>query len=157
KGERALRQLAEKSGGRAYFPSREDDLPRVHDQIAADIQQRYLLAYTPTNQLNDGEWREIALKTSDDSYKIRTRPAYFAPQPPAVRATLEFTITNSDRQPFQVSPDDFELFEDGVKQTLDTFQEAVTPLSIVLAIDASGSMKPAAEAVKEAAKTFVGA
>jgi VWFA-related protein len=157
KGERALRQLAEKSGGRAYFPSREDDLPRVHDQIAADIQQRYLLAYTPTNQLNDGVWREITLKAGDDSYKIRTRPGYFAPQPPPVRATLEFTITNADHQPVEASPEDFELFEDGVKQTLDTFQEAVTPLSIVLAIDASGSMKPAADAVREAAKTFVGA
>jgi len=157
KGERALRQLAEMSGGRAYFPSREDDLPRVHDQIAADIQQRYLLAYTPTNQLNDGVWREITLKAGDDSFKIRTRPGYFAPQPPPVRATLEFTITNSDHQPIQVSPDDFSLLEDGVKQTLDTFQEAVTPLSIVLAIDASGSMKPAADAVKEAAKSFVGA
>ena len=51
-----------------------------------------------------------------------------------------------------VSVDDFELREDGVTQTLDTFQEAVAPISIVLAIDASGSMKPVAEAVKEAAK-----
>src|SRR5262249_57049076 len=47
--------------------------------------------------------------------------------------------------------------EDGVPQTIDAFQEATAPISIVLAVDASGSMKKAADAVKEAAKTFVAA
>src|SRR5262249_4163701 len=36
KGERALRRLAEQSGGRAFFPSREEELPHIHDLIAAD-------------------------------------------------------------------------------------------------------------------------
>jgi VWFA-related protein len=155
KGERALRSLAEQSGGRAFFPSREEELPRIHDLIAADIQQRYLLAYTPTNQQVDGAWRTISVRTTDQTHKIRTRPGYFAPEPPAVRATLEFTLTTSGRDPISVSADDFKLVEDGVSQHLDTFQEAVAPLSIVLAVDASGSMKPATEAVKEAAKGFV--
>src|SRR5262249_37336056 len=56
-----------------------------------------------------------------------------------------------------VSADDFALTEDGVRQSLEAFQEAVAPISIVLAVDASGSMKAAAEAVKTAAKSFVGA
>jgi VWFA-related protein len=155
KGERALRSLAEQSGGRAFFPSREEELPHVHDLIAADIQHRYLLAYTPTNQEIDGAWRRITLRTNDDTQKIRTRPGYFSPTPPAVRATLEFTLATSDHQPLDVSSENIELFEDGVKQTLDTFQEAVAPISIVLAVDASGSMRPVAEAVKEAAATFV--
>jgi VWFA-related protein len=155
KGERALRSLAEQSGGRAFFPSREEELPRIHDLIAADIQQRYLLAYTPTNQQVDGAWRTIALRTADQTHKIRTRPGYFAPEPPPVRATLEFTLTTAGRDPISVSADDFKLVEDGVAQHVDTFQEAVAPLSMVLAVDASGSMKPATDAVKEAAKTFV--
>jgi VWFA-related protein len=155
KGERALRRLAEQSGGRAFFPSREEELPHIHDLIAADIQQRYLLAYTPTNQQVDGAWRSIALRTTDQTHKIRTRPGYFAPEPPPVRATLEFTLTTSGRDPISVSAEDFKLVEDGVAQRVDTFQEAVAPLSLVLAVDASGSMKPATDAVKEAAKTFV--
>jgi VWFA-related protein len=155
KGERALRRLAEQSGGRAFFPSREEELPHIHDLIAADIQQRYLLAYTPTNQQVDGAWRTIALRTSDQTHKIRTRPGYFAPEPPPVRATLEFTLTTSGRDPISVSADDFKLVEEGIAQHVDTFQEAVAPLSMVLAVDASGSMKPATDALKEAAKTFV--
>src|SRR5262249_41629012 len=55
----------------------------------------------------------------------------------------------------EISADDLEVLEDGVKQTLDTFHEAVAPISIVLALDASGSMKSAADSVKEAAKSFV--
>jgi VWFA-related protein len=155
KGERALRQLAEQTGGRAFFPSREDELPRVHEAIAADVQQRYLLAYTPTNQRIDGAWRRIAVNTSDESYSVRTRPGYFAPKPPPVRATLEFVATTRDRQPVAIGAGDLEIFEDGVRQTIDTFQEAVAPISIVLALDASGSMKSAAEAVQDAAKSFV--
>ena len=155
KGERALRALAEQSGGRPFFPSREEELPHVHDLIATDIQQRYLLAYTPTNQEIDGEWRTISLRTKDDTDRIRTRPGYFAPEPPPVRATLEFTVSTADREPLNVSVEDFAVSEDGVAQTLDTFQEAVAPIAIVLAVDASGSMKPVADLVKEAAKAFV--
>src|SRR5437763_769682 len=40
-------------------------------------------------------------------------------------------------------------------QTLEAFQEASTPVSIVFALDASGSMKKAAEALKAAARSFV--
>lgn len=155
KGETALRMLAQQSGGRAFFPSREEELPRIHDVIAEDIQRRYLIAYTPTNQEIDGAWRAIALRTHDETQKIRTRPGYFAPAPPPVRATIEFTLSGPSDQPLAVSADDFEIVEDGVKQQLDTFQEAVAPISIVLAVDASGSMKHAAAAVKEAAKSFV--
>jgi Mg-chelatase subunit ChlD len=72
-----------------------------------------------------------------------------------VRATVEFTLAGVDHQPIDVLAEDFEVSEDGVKQTLDVFQEAVAPISIVLAVDTSGSMRPVADAVKEAAKTFV--
>jgi VWFA-related protein len=156
KGERALKALAEHAGGRAFFPTRDDELPRIHELIAADIQQRYLLAYTPNNQRIDGAWRTINLTTLDPTHKVRARPGYFAPKPPPVRATIEFVIATDDvENPIELSSGDLELTEDGVRQDIDTFHEAVAPLSIVLAVDASGSMKSATEAVKEAAKSFV--
>ena len=155
KGERELRDLAEQSGGRAFFPSREEELPHVHELIASDVQQRYLLAYTPTNQRIDGAWHRIGVKTSNPAFAVRTRPGYFAPKPPPVRATLEFGVTTDDHQPAQIAAQDLEIFEDGVKQTIDTFEEAVAPISIVLALDASGSMRAASESVMEAAKSFV--
>jgi VWFA-related protein len=155
KGERVLRELADQSGGRAFFPSREAELPRVHDWIVSDVQQRYLIGYTPSNQEIDGAWRRLRLSTITEGLSVHTRPGYFAPKPPPVRATIEFVAANALREPVQMSADDLEIVEDGVPQTIDTFQEAVAPLSIVLALDASGSMKSAAEAVKDAAKSFL--
>ena len=156
KGEIALKTLAEQCGGRAFFPSRDEELPRIHDLIASDIQQRYLLAYTPNNQEIDGSWRAITLTTGDASHKIRARPGYFAPKPPPLRATIEFVMaSDADDDSDEVTAEDLQLFEDGVEQTVDTFHAAVAPLSIVLALDASGSMKNAVDSVKAAAKSFV--
>ena len=47
------------------------------------------------------------------------------------------------------------MVEDGVEQAVEGFQEAVDPVSIILALDSSGSMKKSAEAVMQAARTFV--
>ena len=155
KGERLLRHVAEQTGGRAFFPSRDEELPTVHQMIASDIQSRYLLAYTPTNPRVDGAWRKIAVKTTDPDLIVRARPGYFAPKPPPVRATLEFTVANRNREPVEIAAADLAISEDGVPQTLESFQEAVSPISIVLALDASGSMKGSVEAVKFAAKQFI--
>ncbi len=45
--------------------------------------------------------------------------------------------------------------EDGVDQKVETFHEAAAPVSIVLALDASGSMRKSAESVAAAARTFI--
>ena len=127
----------------------------MHELVADDVQQRYLITYSPTNQTADGAWRRIALSTSDPSHRIRTRAGYFAPTPPPVRPSLEFTATDENRQFVDLTLDDLVVFEDGVPQKVDTFQEAVAPVSIVLALDASGSMVRAADAVKAAAASFV--
>ena len=87
--------------------------------------------------------------------KVRARPGYFAPKPPPVRPSIEFTLKDLTRELVDVTIDDLEVVEDGVAQKLEAFQEAVTPVSIVFALDASGSMKKATEDVKAAAKTFV--
>ena len=155
KGERALRKIARDTGGRVFFPSREEELPAVHELVAEDVQQRYLITYSPANQAADGAWRRIALSTSDPSHRIRTRAGYFAPSPPPVRPSLEFTATDENRQFVDLALDDLVVLEDGVPQKVDTFQEAVAPVSIVLALDASGSMVKATDAVKTAAASFV--
>jgi Ca-activated chloride channel homolog len=155
KGERALRQIARDTGGRVFFPSREEELPAVHELVAEDVQQRYLISYSPLNQNADGAWRRIALSTSDSSHRVRTRAGYFAPKPPPVRPSLEFTATDENRQFADLTLDDVVVVEDGIPQHVDTFHEAVAPVSIVLALDASGSMARAVQEVKAAALSFV--
>ena len=94
---------------------------------------------------------------SDPTYTVRARSGYRAPKPPPVRASLEFTITDSERRFVDVEVDDLVVVENGVAQTVETFHEAVAPVSIVLALDASGSMRKSAETAKTAARNFVDA
>ena len=155
KGERALRQIAQQTGGRVFFPFRDQELPAVHEQVAGDVRQRYLLSFSPTNQVADGAWRRITVVTTDASHRIRTRAGYFAPKPPPVRPSLEFTVTGANRELVDLTRDDLVVLEDGVAQTVDTFQEAVAPVSVVLALDASGSMTRAADGVRTAALSFI--
>jgi VWFA-related protein len=154
KGENMLRKIADQTGGRIFFPPREPDLVGVADSVATDAHSRYLITYTPSNQKKDGAWRAVSVEVPE-GYKIRTRAGYFAPKPPPVRTAIEFTVTNAAHKFVTVTANDLQLFEDGVAQSIDTFQEAVDPVSIVFAIDSSGSMKKSAEAVQQAARDFV--
>jgi Ca-activated chloride channel homolog len=157
KGEQLLRQIARETGGRAYFPWNGKELAEAHAAIAGDVQHRYRLAYTPTNQRKDGTWRVITLSPINASYKVRARPGYEALRPPPVRASLEFTATDEARQYLDLASEDLDVIEDGEIQHVDVFHEAVAPVAIVLAVDASGSMTRAAEVARQAAAHFVDA
>ena len=50
---------------------------------------------------------------------------------------------------------DFEIFEDGVRQELSFFNPEVTPITVLLLLDASTSIRPSVDGVKEAAANFV--
>jgi Ca-activated chloride channel homolog len=155
KGERFLRQLAVETGGKAFFPSRESELPWVQRRVAEEVQQRYLIGYTPKNQQVDGTWRSIDVSASNPNWLIRTRPGYFAPKPPPIRPSIEFTVMNARQELVDITRDDVIVLEDGVEQTVETFQEAVAPVSLVVALDSSGSMKKDAAGAQGAARDFV--
>ena len=155
RGHDELKAIAAETGGRAFFPSRPTDLPNVYDVLASDAQLRYLVTYTPTNQKRDGTWRTIALRTFDDTMVVKARSGYVAPKPPPVRAVLEFMAMDSRNQYLDIAREDLAVFEDGVEQKLETFHEATSPVSMVLVLDSSGSMKRASEQVMAAAAAFV--
>jgi len=154
RGKTMLRRLAEETGGRVFFPPREPDLVPIAEAVVADSHSRYILSYTPANQTRDGTWRSISVEVPN-GYTVRTRAGYFAPAPPPIRPTLEFTVTDARRRFVDVAADDLQVLENGAVQTLETFEEAVDPVSIVLALDSSGSMKRSAAAVRQAARDFV--
>ena len=54
-----------------------------------------------------------------------------------------------------LKPEDFQVLEDGVPQKVESFHESVAPVSVMLALDASGSMTKVSPAVMEAAHAFV--
>jgi len=157
KGERLLKGLAEDTGGRAWFPRDERDLVVAYDAIANEVRNHYLLGYTPKNQDRDGTWRAIEVKMANETYRVRARKGYTAPIPPPVRASIEFTGVGTGQIPAALTREDIDVFEDGVKQEMDVFQEAVQPVTFIMALDASGSMKKSAARAQEAAREFIDA
>ena len=157
KGETLLRQIATQTGGRAFFPSREEQLPDIYETIAADVHSRYLLTYTPSHQAADGKFRSIRVAVPDPNLTVRARDGYRAPSPPPVRPTIEFSARNEGYAGSTLALEDLELIEDDVPQTPDVFQEVNGPISIALALDASGSIKPVLDPLKEAARAFISA
>jgi Ca-activated chloride channel family protein len=155
RGHDQLRTIATETGGRAFFPSRPSELPTVYDTLADDAQLRYLVTYTPANQRRDGTWRAVSLRTYAEDLVVKARTGYFAPNPPPDRPVLEFTAMDVENRYLEVTRDDLVVVEDGVEQKIESFHEATAPVSMVLVLDSSGSMKKGSEKVVAAAAAFV--
>lgn len=78
-----LRKVAERTGGRAYFPRDESDLRSAFKQIERELREQYLVAYSPTNQSRDGSYRRVQIEIINpelrgQSIKLNYRQGYFA-------------------------------------------------------------------------------
>lgn len=81
--EGSLKKIAERTGGRAYFPHSEKELRAAFAQIQRDLREQYLVAYSPSNKSRDGSYRRIQIEvTSSEPHKrtlkLNYRPGYFA-------------------------------------------------------------------------------
>jgi Ca-activated chloride channel homolog len=74
-----LRQFAQETGGRAFFPNQLMDLNAVYGQIADELSSQYTVGYTSRNQKRDGSWRRIVVRTTRPNLTARTKQGYFAP------------------------------------------------------------------------------
>jgi Ca-activated chloride channel homolog len=84
KGAKILKDLAQATGGQAYFPKLLDEVGPVCTRIARDIRNQYTLGYYPTNAARDGTFRSVQVElvgqAAHDHYQVRTRPGYYAPK-----------------------------------------------------------------------------
>jgi Ca-activated chloride channel homolog len=78
-----LRQLAQQTGGRAFFPEQLPDLAGVYGQIAEELSSQYTLGYVSKNQRRDGGWRRLVVRIEAPKLTARTKQGYFAPSPQA--------------------------------------------------------------------------
>ncbi len=74
-----LRQLAESTGGLAFFPDTVKDLDPTYEKIAAEIRGQYTIGYLSTNIRTDGTWRKVEIRVTRPGLKVRTRSGYYAP------------------------------------------------------------------------------
>ena len=75
----ALRQFAQETGGRAFFPSQLPELAKVYGQISDELSSQYTVGYTSRNPRRDGAWRRIVVRVNGQQLAARTKQGYFAP------------------------------------------------------------------------------
>jgi len=79
RAQRALKALAEATGGEAYFPKELADVDKIAHQVARDIRNQYTIEYTPSNSAMDGTYRQIKIAVkAPGNPTVRTRSGYYA-------------------------------------------------------------------------------
>jgi len=61
-GENQLRTFAQLTGGYAWFPQFDGELPGIFRDVAAFLRHQYSLSYTPTNPAKDGKFHKVKIE-----------------------------------------------------------------------------------------------
>ena len=93
--ENALKTIASYSGGQAYFPRFEQEVPSDYEQIAQQLRTQYSLGFVPTNATKDGQFNKLKVAVIDEQgnpltifnqkgkkvkYHVVARDGYYAPK-----------------------------------------------------------------------------
>ena len=73
-----LRQLAQETGGRAFFPNEVNELSRIYQEISDELSSQYSVGYISGNPLRNGQWRRIVVRVDRESIEARAKQGYYA-------------------------------------------------------------------------------
>lgn len=78
-------KLAEKTGGRAFFPNEQSELAAAFNQIQEEMRSQYVIAYVPKNRTRDGSYRKLKIEVVNPDLKRQKlslvhRQGYYAKQ-----------------------------------------------------------------------------
>jgi Ca-activated chloride channel family protein len=78
--DRVLMNMAEETGGIAFFTGDMLSLERSFTKIAKELRAQYLVTYNPSNKDYNGAFRKIEIKLADrgGDLKVRTKRGYKA-------------------------------------------------------------------------------
>lgn len=81
-GQGILDELANVSGGKAFFPRSTIEMDDIFEQIALELRHQYSIGYKPNNFSNDGKWHKIKVKVTPPRglprLFVRAKEGYFA-------------------------------------------------------------------------------
>ena len=84
RSKKVLSQLAEATGGEAFYPDNLSQVTPICEQVAREIRNQYTLGYYPANTTRDGSFRPVQVKVIPPNGRgklsVRTRTGYFAPK-----------------------------------------------------------------------------
>lgn len=80
RGDKVLEQLADSTGGRAFFPFKMKDITHSYAAIEDELRSQYVVSYKPADFDADGRYRTIEISSLKKDLQVRSRKGYFAPQ-----------------------------------------------------------------------------
>jgi hypothetical protein len=61
-GENQLKTFSQLTGGYAWFPQFDGEIPGIFHDITAYLRNQYSLSYTPTTGANDGKFHKVKIE-----------------------------------------------------------------------------------------------
>jgi Ca-activated chloride channel family protein len=80
RGDKVLQQLADATGGRAFFPFKMKDMRNSFAAIEDELRSQYVVSYHPADFDADGRYRPIEITALKKDVQVRARRGYYAPQ-----------------------------------------------------------------------------
>jgi len=81
-GQSILEEIAQVTGGKAFFPRSAAELEDSTTRIALELRHQYSIGYVPTNLQRDGQWHKIKVKVNPPrglpSLNVRSKEGYYA-------------------------------------------------------------------------------
>jgi Ca-activated chloride channel homolog len=81
-GQSILEEIAQVTGGKAFFPRSAPELEDATTRIALELRHQYSIGYTPTNVQRDGQWHRIKVKVIAPrglpNLNVRAKEGYYA-------------------------------------------------------------------------------
>jgi VWFA-related protein len=80
RGDKSLQQLADATGGRAFFPFNNKDIAHSFAAIEDELRSQYIVSYRPADFNADGRYRSIEITAVKKDLQVRARRGYYAPR-----------------------------------------------------------------------------
>jgi len=78
RAEQGLERIANATGGAAFVPKDEAELPAIFNRIASELRSQYLLQYYSSNEAGNRAFRRIVVSTPQRAeLRVRTREGYY--------------------------------------------------------------------------------
>jgi len=79
-GDHNLKQLAEATGGRAFFPAKLHDLTDAFHSIREELRSQYSISYKPSEFQAGGQYRPIQIIADNKHLRVRAKKGYYVPR-----------------------------------------------------------------------------
>ena len=81
-GQAILEEIAQTTGGKAFFPRSSAELEDATTRIALELRHQYSIGYNPSNVKKDGQWHKIKVNVKGpkglSNLKVQHKEGYYA-------------------------------------------------------------------------------